>query len=895
MWLVSQSAAADAIVYRSTDYGVTFTAVATIAGVASSQLAFDPAVSLGADGKLHIIGQVKNGAAIELWRFVFDTSTQTLSAASKLVLDGIIGSDYDVVALSAGKSYVVSCSINATQEKLEGFLLNADGTVAATDIIVSESLYAGGRYGAVSLVSPDGAAVEVYLNSHPKLVTFSDFTITLSLITRSSGGSVSAPSTLTTLAARHVDDRLTVIANGTMRYLSLCYYTQPKLQLIGNILFGTTVSGSWEFASFTGTVTKSLVEPTVLVTSNAVHLGYIERDFTASRSLDMPVRLALVDPTTFTLSTAPDFRFTAAASFLRGTKSILPTAMSWGLLAQRRADGVAVFYSGYVTSPVVVLSPSTLAARRGVTYRFDAGQSYSPHGDDLSFSWHVTDPTGQAVFTVSGSSATLLLPKSVGAAAFNLAVTVTVQGLDVSGSPVGASASQTSTVTYIAVAPPVITVPGTIAAPRNATVSYVPTVTEASGDTLSYLWSQSSGTTLTMLSKSTDSTLVFETNGAPVAGQTITFDLTVDDGMNTPVTQTITFHVAARAASGETQVLNRSIRSGDISTRNTQQNWGAPISLTTVTEFKDAKRSSLTSGEKVSLYIGPKSVLVQRGTYTSPVNYHVYTPDVSELVVDAVHSDYDATLLLTDSGKLYLLPPNNTLTDTDNVTASIVISTYSTKSYSRMVATPSFGGQRVVLLSGSEGAFLFQVDTKTLAVAGYMEISIASGFLYGSDDVQFIRATAVESIHTGELLVGTMSATGATYETVISLANRSIIATFDASALKSSTITTGEIIFITADSYSGQAMAPVVNNPTPLLTGGCSLSWTQTRKDLVAGYAVYVSTDGATFGLYGTVNSGQVTSLAANSLRTGTQYWFRVQALSFDANSPYSNVVTFSA
>src|SRR5208282_5693125 len=91
---------------------------------------------------------------------------------------------------------------------------------------------------------------------------------------------------------------------------------------------------------------------------------------------------------------------------------------------------------------------------------------------------------------------------------------------------------------------------------------------------------------------------------------------------------------------------------------------------------------------------------------------------------------------------------------------------------------------------------------------------------------------------------------------------------------------------------SGRPIAPVLLTPTLAFQGAnglVTLTWAQERSDLCNGYIVQYSLDGATYNLLTQTNSGAVQTVTV-SASTGLVYWFRVQALSLDGSSGYSNI-----
>jgi hypothetical protein len=131
-----------------------------------------------------------------------------------------------------------------------------------------------------------------------------------------------------------------------------------------------------------------------------------------------------------------------------------------------------------------------------------------------------------------------------------------------------------------------------------------------------------------------------------------------------------------------------------------------------------------------------------------------------------------------------------------------------------------------------------------------------------------------------------------TYETLIDLAKGQVIGTWDASKLHNQFVNTGEIMFEISDTYSGAPQAPVLN-PLSLNGTNLTISWTQTRPDLINTYRVEVSYDNLNWNLFQLVNSGG-TQRITQTIILGMMYYIRVIALSADGASGYSNIQSIS-
>lgn len=894
IWLVANSTASGAIIFKSSDNGGTFQQAATISSVGSVGLSFDPAIAIDASDVLHIVGQVLVDGAVKLQKFSYDTVGNTLTGPFTLETGGIIGSDYDIVPLSNGNCYVVAGLVTLSTETVEGYEVDGSGSIVSTDSIVNQALGAGNRYGSVSLLTPDGVSVEIYLCSIAKAFTFSDAQAQITVSVRNGSDTIAAPTTLTTFNARYVTDRLTVIANGNARYLCQAYFTQQAASMISNALVGhlATSGGTWSFNSFLGTASRSLHEPVLSVSSTGVVLAVINANL-ANFAAGATISIFDLNTTGWVLTPRSDFPYPGLANWLRGSKMLIPSVITWCMLAQRAADGVGRFYTGATIPPTPNIAPSTATGTRGVAAVFDASGSFDLNLLALQFTWSLTDSTGTAALIPNGAKASVILPLSAGPAAVTLTVTVSVQAVDAGGNDVGSPVTASATLNYPEIPAPIIATPTPINAARNAQVTITPSVTVSAYTTPEFLWAQTGGTSVEMLSLATSENLLIQTNGAAIGGETLSFTLTVDDGINSPVEAVFDVIVPARAATGETRLLNRAQRGGNVSQRNSALTWGAPSASSTLTEFTRVKRAPVfvvsngvpefIQGGAYTL-IGPLSVTIERNGET----WHALTPVFSETILDAAHGFLDQTIVLTSTQKLLQMIPASPATDTDYAQETILLNDISTATYTTVDVTPSFNGSRIITLTGTEGVLLLEVDNMfrviaTLALGGGAEN------LYGSSNVQWVRLVDVENLSTGSLLVGTLdTSTGSTYETEFDLATRSVVSTFDSTGLRNQHVSTGELLFESVDSYSGIPLPPVISSVTNG-SAGITVVWTQVRPDLVSGFIVTVSTGGAAIGTY-IIGSGSITSATIPALQAGATYSFQIVATSADGNSAPSNV-----
>jgi hypothetical protein len=474
-------------------------------------------------------------------------------------------------------------------------------------------------------------------------------------------------------------------------------------------------------------------------------------------------------------------------------------------------------------------------------------------------------------------------------------------------------------------AAPTITMPSIPTAARNSVVTVAPVITPIppnADSVMTYTWTQIAGDVMAAYGMDTP-VLTFYTNGADIDGEDVTWNLEVDDGVNPAVSAQITIWVDSYFTVSppvpiDTLNFSRAVWWGNIAERNASASppaWGPLDSSGIFTDFFGVKRTNVLQGNSPPfvgndryIVISPYSVLVYVGdeSGSSPPMYllrKLYLPAPSmalpPLVSDAVHTEDDYTLVLGNDNNLYRYDAAP-LIETDNPDIILDLSDYSSLAFTKVFSTVSFAGERVLALSGPDGCLLAQVDNDTLVPQAVLEISMTSQLLYGADNVQFVRLSDVENTRSGQVFIGTVDASGNTYETLVDLSSGSIIGTWNKTQLVNQIVASGEVLFQPYSPYSGKPLAPTLG--TPVDKGAAiqpgyelvALSWIQDRPDLASGYVIFGSANGgSTWFIASTVGSGSIETVTL-TIAKGHTYLFRMYTASDDGDSGYSNEESIS-
>jgi len=666
------------------------------------------------------------------------------------------------------------------------FELDPDDTILQINELVNSPIRSGNTFSSVSLISPDGTQVEMYYEAHPKILTFSDQSFTINLLLRNISGQWGSATLLTTFQGRFTDDRLTVVADGTARWVSQVYYnvlTHPQ-GLVGNAVFGYSADAStWIFHTVPGsTAGGSFIQATLSLSPSGANVAYLLEPFD-SPATEWPLRVATLD-TTLRFIDVPGFYNNLNFTWLRGSKSIIDSGSVWAVVGDAvqpiTPSPLPIWISFFNVPPIAVVVPVNATVYRGaVGYDIGAGfvsgdlvlsaaSTINASQDPLTFTWSENGPAGVTVNPINGVTTTLNVPRSVGGATASFQVELSVF---TPLHPVNPPVYSNITVPFNAA--PAITPLPPLAVPRgnlkdpSQLVVIAPIVTGMADidDLPVYTWVQVSGTPMKFIFGANQPTLTFQALGADVSGETLVFQLSANDGVNAPAVQTFDVDVAAyNFASLDTLLLSRSVRSGNIAERHDPtQTWGTLDVSAIVTNLGIVKRSSVLDGNDRYLIISPTSVVVYGGvnpnlhvlrTLLIPINPNTGNPEAT--ILDAVHTEQDYTLVLGANQTLYRYG-TAPLHPTDDPDTEIDLTTLTSMIFNKVFTTSTFGGIRILVLTGPDGVLLLQASTRTLAVQGILELDQAIHYLYGADNVQFIRTNNVESLRSGLLLIGTIA------------------------------------------------------------------------------------------------------------------------------------------
>lgn len=900
-------------IFKTTDYGATWTEVGLIPTAVGS---LDPAVVLSRDGvTLQIVLAVPNTQdpiLTDIVKYGFHTGTNTLSAVLPLVVGSRAATGYDVTPLAtpqggdAGTLVVAAAQEPTTPAGLGGkYALLAvevatDNTLTYTTL--EQSPWASGATcGGISLLSPISANIELFYTSHPRSFTFKDTVVEIKRRIRTAANTWDVAQTLTTYAGRFTDDKLTAIVtvdNG--RALAQAYHRWVKGRgQQTNIIFGVATadaggtSWTWAWGNITADDYNSVKEPVIETDGTGVTLAYLNCPWltdTKTYARAGFLRVLTIGSNLEQIQ-RPGAWQGLRFKWLRGSKGFLDATSHWAVVGiggndtSESGSGPALYLSQYNLAPHAVLAPSTLTVKRGVVSLLDASGTLDPDLDSLTYAWTMTtsDPHVHLTPIEDGKKALLLVDRTIGPAEVQFQVTVTVDD-----GQVGHQVSASSLVTVPFNAAPTITVPTLTQVTRNSRKTVSATVADADLDALTYTWAQVSGTTIYLEDADTP-TVTAWVYQAVADGEDIVLRLTVEDGVNPPVTADTTLRVSAiLARDRDAGVMARAyyqVAAADakISQRNASTGvWAAAQELTDLSDFFQVRIVNVSSGDERFCYTSPKSLLVM----TQQARFLVRYPPTGERIKDSAHDELDQSYLLTDQGRVLRYTSAGPGGISDWPDEVIPISDLVSGTYWGILVEPANSGRRVITLYGTSGVLMLQVMEDTFSVVDTYRLDMDSGVL-PSNRVQFIRTNSVVGLKGGQILVGVIDNSGSTVEVLVDLAQRRAVGTWDRSILLSKTVTTGEILQTATDITQGRPAAPEWEEPELVGQGLYTLLWTQRRPDLVISYEIWLGLDAAQPILYTSIPSG---SIRRTTLPTtpGHTYHLTIRAQGASAWSAFS-------
>ena len=327
--------------------------------------------------------------------------------------------------------------------------------------------------------------------------------------------------------------------------------------------------------------------------------------------------------------------------------------LAW--LKPRAASGTVVKTVGEVMTPTTNQPPvanagSAQTVTAGSSVQLDGSGSSDPNGDPLTYQWTQTGGTPVTLSSSTAAKPTFTAPASASTLTFQLVV----NDGKVNSSP----SSVTITVTGSTNGPPVANAGSAQTVTAGSSVQLDGSgSSDPNGDPLTYQWTQTGGTPVTLSS----STAAKPTFTAPASASTLTFQLVVNDGKvnSSPSSVTITVTGStngppvANAGSAQTVTAGSSVQldgsgssdpNGDPLTYQWTQTGGTPVTLSSSTAAKPtftapASASTLTFQLVVNdgkVNSSPSSVTITVQTVTGPT-YRSSSSTGNDAYVNAVN------------------------------------------------------------------------------------------------------------------------------------------------------------------------------------------------------------------------------------------------------------------
>lgn len=921
------------VIYKSLDSGTTYTIDHTTT-LPTGTKKFDPAVySDGYD--LYFLGSVasSNPTEYDLVFYKYVTSTNTLTQVT-LVTGNKSHGGYDINEHAASGAMQVAVSVwqpasdPTVYNGVIAFLLDSNGTILNKGYILGlgdpDSIQTAQTYGGISIVHSDiPNSCDIYYTQHDRVLQYNkdkDIDVNYVTITPYFGSfSVSSVTTVFTSKGRFTDDKLTVqmLSDGSM-VLTTAYYTINRQgSLISNAVVGYKNSTEliWKFKYFYGDTVSSWSEPTISVNSaGEIYVALLESNIVNNMMAAFGrLRIYLLNTASMITSEVVGNYSQLNFSSIRGTKSTPDTTSDWFLLGFNYNTvtklGDIYFVSHRNLPPVVSVTPTVLTLQRGVPQILDASATYDPDLDPMTFDWTHDDVSGQFVLTPMGSKAQIVANKAIGPAAKTITVTLTVTDTPPASIPPNSPVITTVEVDIPLNLAPTVDMPtaGTASIARNVPFTIVPTVSDPESDSLTYQWTQTSGTVVSTSDTQTKNLTVYPYRTNP-AGEALVFELAVSDGISAPVTASMTLNVAAIDTSlyDTTKLQTFAPVSNKIALRNTSSISSTAVDVAPITKVNaDKYKMMLTqSGDQRRVYSSSKVVLVtdDLSNVGDPTYYKFNIPDAGS-VLDGYQAEDDFTFMLVQNDAdtfvlQYSSPgyadPGSYSHISDYPDKRINVSAIQLGDFTKMEVVPVYNKRRIIILYGTSGVFLLEVDDQDVSkLYQYMFLSLKTELLDGASSVIFIRYKDLQSVSSGQLLVGTTDENGNTFESLIDLANRRVIKVWDRGNTISQIMYTGEFLFKNPRTYAGPPKPPALLTPTVAGTD-VTLLWAQEAYRDVELYEIYLDLDDANaYQLIKTINTGVLlTTIIAGIEVTAHKYSFKMRSKNIDGFSDYSNVVS---
>jgi hypothetical protein len=331
-------------------------------------------------------------------------------------------------------------------QSLLAFELDGSDNVVANSLIVIANSpdRKGSTYSSVSLYSPDGITVQLFYESHPKLIGFQNQLFTIWQINRNNVSVWGVATQLYIFSGRYTDSRLTAVSTSGELFLSQTFWTQSNEPegITGNLLLGyySSSTGTWIFNINSGSLLGgSIIQSTLSVSSlPSVTVVYLLQPFDSLPALPSaaawPIHVANVNLPDLSVTDVPGFYNQLNATWLRGTKSTLDSESLWAVVGETKngTSTLPVYLSQYNVPPVAALFPSSVTLYRGGAgyedlnvpplisgpFTLNGTQTIDADSDPMYFFWSENDSNTQDIFLTQegGSEAVLTVERAIGGA-----------------------------------------------------------------------------------------------------------------------------------------------------------------------------------------------------------------------------------------------------------------------------------------------------------------------------------------------------------------------------------------------------------------------------------------------------------------------------------------------